>query len=332
MSILDELKIERASRKGAKARIALAGPSGAGKTATALLIADTLNESGRTIVLDTEFGSASLYADDPIYPGGPNLDFDTHNWKKPPYSPVKLTEAIKELSGIYDSIIIDSFSAFWSDAGGLLEMVDAAGKSMKNPMVAWKDVGNPIHYELMRAILKADAHVIVCMRTKTHYDTERDSRGKMKMTRLGLAPVGKDSVVYDMTIAGDIDLNHNMNISKSRCSAVADRLFQPGPGTMEFAEDLAAWLGTNEAIEAEDSMTSEVQEVLDEVPEDDTEAEELCTDEEVDTLMRYLSTQTNVVKNEFVTKFKFTPKDLPKSQFADAKAWAEQLTSTSEKE
>ncbi|MEG0635799.1 MAG: AAA family ATPase, partial [Pseudomonas sp.] len=52
---------KKAERKQAKLRLALAGPSGSGKTFSALLMAKGLG--GRIAVIDTEHGSASLYAD-----------------------------------------------------------------------------------------------------------------------------------------------------------------------------------------------------------------------------------------------------------------------------
>lgn len=60
------LEIKRARRKGTKARIGLVGPSGSGKTFTALRLArGIVGADGRILVLDTEHGSASKYADDP---------------------------------------------------------------------------------------------------------------------------------------------------------------------------------------------------------------------------------------------------------------------------
>src|SRR5690625_5934144 len=52
---------QRASKAQRKARIGLVGPSGAGKTYTALTIAEGLG--GRITLIDTENRSASLYAD-----------------------------------------------------------------------------------------------------------------------------------------------------------------------------------------------------------------------------------------------------------------------------
>ena len=55
------MQFTKATRKKARLRLALTGPSGSGKTMAALMIAKGLG--GRVAVLDTEHGSASLYAE-----------------------------------------------------------------------------------------------------------------------------------------------------------------------------------------------------------------------------------------------------------------------------
>ena len=62
------LQIRRAERKAKKLKAALVGVSGAGKTWTALELAAGLTAGGRTLVIDTERSSSTLYAD--------HFDFD----------------------------------------------------------------------------------------------------------------------------------------------------------------------------------------------------------------------------------------------------------------
>ena len=52
-----------ASKKMAKAKVAMIGPSGSGKTFSALRLARGLTNNGRVGVLDSENNSASLYSD-----------------------------------------------------------------------------------------------------------------------------------------------------------------------------------------------------------------------------------------------------------------------------
>lgn len=80
------IEFKKAHRSKAKLRLAIAGPSGAGKTYSALLIASGIVPLEKVAVIDTESGSADLYAD----LGG--YSTVTIN---PPYSPQKYIEAIR---------------------------------------------------------------------------------------------------------------------------------------------------------------------------------------------------------------------------------------------
>ena len=77
------IEFKKAHRSKAKLRLAIAGPSGAGKTYSALLIASGIVPLEKVAVIDTESGSADLYAD----LGG--YSTVTIN---PPYSPQKYIE------------------------------------------------------------------------------------------------------------------------------------------------------------------------------------------------------------------------------------------------
>ena len=76
LTMMEIVMFKKAERKQAKLRLALSGPSGSGKTTGALLIAKGIG--GKIAVLDTERGSASLYAD--------LCDFDVVELG-PPYTP-----------------------------------------------------------------------------------------------------------------------------------------------------------------------------------------------------------------------------------------------------
>ena len=120
-----------ATKKAAKLRLALVGPAGSGKTYSALAIATGLGS--KIALIDTEHGSAALYAD--------KFAFDTCNLET--FSPDSYVEAIKgaEAEG-YDVIIIDSLSHAWIGKDGALEQVDQATRrsGSKNSYFAWRDV------------------------------------------------------------------------------------------------------------------------------------------------------------------------------------------------
>ena len=102
-----KLQIQKATRTQRKARICLAGASGSGKTMTALRVARGLvGDAGKILVLDTERGSASLYADVTDYDVAelPDYFYDTY------------ISAIKEAGKLgYEALIVDSLSHAWQE-------------------------------------------------------------------------------------------------------------------------------------------------------------------------------------------------------------------------
>lgn len=222
---------KKAVRSQAKLRLALLGPSGSGKTYTALSIAKHLGQ--RVAVIDTERGSASLYA-------GSVADFDVLEPES--FSPATYVKAIKdaEKEG-YDVIVIDSLTHAWSGKGGALEMVDHAAKrsSSANTYMAWRDV-TPEHNALVDAMVSCKAHLITTIRVKTAYELQENDRGKKVPVKIGLEPIQRGGLEYEFTVTGDMDLDHVLTISKTRCSAMDGGVYKK-PG-QNIAEILLTWL------------------------------------------------------------------------------------------
>ena len=230
---------QKAERKQRKLRMALVGPSGSGKTLSALLIASGLGK--KIAVIDTEHGSASIYAD--------KVDFDSCCLTS--FHPNKYVEAISAASKAgYDVLIIDSLSHAWMGKDGELEL---AGKN-KNSFAGWKDV-RPLERKLIETMLTANCHVIVTMRSKTEWTMveKPNTYGNMTMTpeKVGTAPIQTSGIEYEFDIVGDMDCKTNtLSISKSRCSEIqGQQFFQP---SKEVAEVLQAWLEQGAAFNPAD--------------------------------------------------------------------------------
>lgn len=224
------MQFQKAEKRKAKLRLALSGPSGSGKTYSALAVAVHLGE--QVAVIDTENGSASLYAD--------RFDFDVLELQ-PPYDPIRYVQAIESAQAAgYDVLVIDSLSHAWNGKGGCLEMVDDAAKRFGgNKHYAWAEV-TPKHNALVETINRAGMHVIATMRAKTTWAEETDDRGNKSVKRLGLAPVQRDGVEYEFTLHGEMDHDHNMVVSKTRCAALTDAVIDK-PGR-DLADTLNTWL------------------------------------------------------------------------------------------
>ena len=225
---------KKAERKRVKGRIAIEGPTGSGKTFTALSVAQDLAKhyGEKVAVIDTERESASIYADMFAFDV---VELDT-------FSVQNYIAAINAAADAgYGVLVIDSLSHAWAGKGGVLEAVDQAAKRMKNPnsYMAWRQ-GTTIQEDLIESILRYPGHVIVTMRSKMDYVQDKDKDGKTVIRKIGMAPVQRDGLEYEFTIVGDMDVDHNLVITKSRCAELADQVF-PKPGK-NFTGPLIAWL------------------------------------------------------------------------------------------
>jgi DNA polymerase III delta prime subunit len=241
------MQIKRATRQLAHVRIALVGPSGAGKTFTALRIARGLvGPEGRVCVIDTERGSASLYANEPDIAG----EYDVLELTDQ-FSPDVYVKAIKTVTGAgYDVCVIDSLTHAWAGAGGALEMADDVVKRSRsgNSFTAWREV-TPQHNKLVDTILQARCHVIVTMRVKTEWVLEKDEKtGKQVPRKIGLAPIQRAGMEYEFDLVADLDPEHNLVVSKSRCRALTDRVIRRPDG--EIAAALRDWLSSGAPADA----------------------------------------------------------------------------------
>ncbi len=222
--------IKKATKTAARGRIALIGPSGSGKTWTALTVAAALGQ--RVCVIDTERGSASKYSD----------RFDFSVLELDTFAPATYVEALKAVQGAgFDVIVVDSLSHAWMGKGGALEMVDAAAarSNSRNSFDAWRQI-TPQHNRLVDALLACSAHLVVTMRSKTEYVIEEDARGKKVPRKIGLAPVQRDGLEYEFDVVGEMDHDHRLVVTKSRCAELADAVVER-PGA-DLGATLRAWL------------------------------------------------------------------------------------------
>jgi hypothetical protein len=228
------MHFKKATREQAKGRVAIIGPSGAGKTYTMLLLLQMLGK--RIAVIDSERGSASKYAGCTDKTTGVTFDFDVLELES--HSPEAYVQAIQlaEREG-YDAIGVDSLSHAWMGKDGALEQVDKAAKRSQsgNSFTAWRDV-TPKHNALVDALTMCRAHLIVTMRSKTEYVLEEDGRGKKTPRKIGLAPIQRDGLEYEFDVVGDMNHEHDYVISKTRC-AVLDGAVIHKPGA-QLAEAL----------------------------------------------------------------------------------------------
>ena len=219
-----------AVRPSLKARLMLSGPAGAGKTRSGLEIAQVLGE--RILVIDTERESALTYADEFAF---------THLPWHEPFDPRELGQTLVEAAADYDTIMVDSFSHFWTGTGGTLDIADGR-------FGGWK-TARPAQVDAVTGILSAGCHIIICVRSKMEYaaeEVEQNGRKKQVVKKLGMAPQQDGTLEYELNLAAEIDIDHRISVSKSRTTAVpVGRTFAPGHAR-DLAKVYAEWLGSGD--------------------------------------------------------------------------------------
>lgn len=216
-----------------KCHAALVGPSGSGKTLTGLILATELAQGGKVAVIDSERGKAALYADRYQFD---HLVLQDHSAER------YIMGVDAAVSGGYAALLIDSLSHEWAGRGGILESVDRAkanGRNNRNDFAAWADA-TPLHQRAIDAIVGAPLHVIVTMRTKVAYVLETNAQGKQVPRKIGLQPIQRDGVEYEFDVIGEMDQEHNLVITKTRCEALDGKRYAKPDA--QLARTLLDWL------------------------------------------------------------------------------------------
>ena len=226
------------TRKKSKARIALTGASGSGKTLSSLYLAKGIAGSWEKVALiDTEHERGRFYANRSDLGTGEFL----YAALTPPYSPQKYIEYVNQAAeavGEDGVVIVDSFSHAWHNEVGVLDLKsEIAQRPGKNDYTAWNEAGK-IQNNLVNSILSVPCHTIITMRTKMEYAMEVNDRGKTVPVKIGLAPVQRDNTEYEFDIVFQVDRNHMASLSK-------DTTFLDswsGVITESLGEQRGAWL------------------------------------------------------------------------------------------
>lgn len=221
------MELQKASRKKAKIKMGLQGPSGAGKTMSALLIAYGLCGAWDKIaVVDTENHSADLYAHLGDYFVLPLIA---------PFTPERYMQAISkcEQSGI-EVIILDSITHEWDGNGGIL---DIHGAMQGNSYTNWSKV-TPRHNDFVQALLQSPCHVISTIRAKQDYVLV-DKNGKQVPEKVGLKGITRDGMDYEFTVLLEMNCSNYATASKDRTG-----LFNNKPEfipTVDTGKDILQW-------------------------------------------------------------------------------------------
>jgi len=199
------MELIQAQRKQVKLRVGISGPSGFGKTYSALLLAYGMTgDYAKIAIVDTENQSASLYS---------HLGNYNTLSLKPPYEPENYIKAIElcEQADI-EVVIVDSITHEWSGQGGCLNIHEQLGGRFQD----WAKV-SPRHQAFIDKILQSKCHIITTARTKVDYSMDKDSSGRTKVTKHGMKEITREGFEYELTVNFELlNDNHLVSASKDR--------------------------------------------------------------------------------------------------------------------
>lgn len=187
------LNIQPVVRGESKVLLGYSGPSGTGKTLSALYTARGMVSKASEIgFLDTENGRGSFYSD--------KLDgqFQYANLN-PPFSPDRYGQAIKEFqeAGV-KVLVIDSISHEYEGIGGLEDIASSLTANGTERKVAdWKKAKQEHRVKFMNVLMYADMHIICCIRAREKVKIE-DVNGKKEFVPQGMQAVCEKNFLFEM--------------------------------------------------------------------------------------------------------------------------------------
>jgi len=233
------IQFKKADRSSKYLRLMLTGPTGAGKTIGALMLAAGLvrhMENKRVAVFDTEFGRASLKVGNPLIEG---LEFDTFEWdvktqgRRVSYKDFIDVIAAAEEAG-YSVLIIDSCTPEWEDINE--RHAAMTGNSFQN----WGKVKAQFHNKFIESFIHSHIHIIMTARSKMDYLINEDN-GKRTVQKVGLAPQQDSNLPYFCDFLFEIvDRNHAVVAEKDETG-----MWEQAIGlkiTPQMGENIYHWL------------------------------------------------------------------------------------------
>ena len=243
------LQIRPVKREAAKIVLGLCGPSGEGKTFSALLLALGLagGDPSKVGLLDTENRRGSLY-DDIFDDPGKKRPFLIGELN-PPFSPYRYSQAMREFAdkGV-EALVVDSMSHEHEGEGGLEEIAhkpktDGTPRKIADWITAKRE-----HKRFMNTLLYLPCHVVCCFRAREKMDFKNTGPNGQPVS-LGIQPVCEKNVLFEMTASFLL-----RNQGQERDIIKLPKCLEPilgGSGylTVEHGRKLRDWVGGQDPVE-----------------------------------------------------------------------------------
>jgi hypothetical protein len=197
-----KFEVRPAKREHVPLFVGLMGPPGAGKTYSALTLAEGMRAvgGGDPVLIDTEGGRSKKYADMFRFN---RIDFGA------PFRPTDFLAAVRAADATGPcAIILDSASDEHEGEGGVLDWHDAElermagndwGKRERVGQAAWiKPKGD--RRTMISGLLQIKTPLIFCFRAREKVKQIRNERGKMEPTNIGYQPIAPSEIVSAMDV------------------------------------------------------------------------------------------------------------------------------------
>lgn len=258
--------LERGRREQLKARIAVCGPGGTGKTRVALRLAYTLVGDWKKIaILDTEYNRSKMHlkkTDPEIGYIGPEIP---HIPLTPPFEWRKFIDAMNtaERAGM-ECLIIDTFTHEWEGEGGISDLAAEKGGEYHS----WR-LPKKYHSKILERILQSPMHIIVSVRAKTEYVMEevgvkKDGKKKYEVKKIGIRPQQSHDYDYLFDFVFMLQQDHTVQVLKD-----TPELFKGYDGTVtrEVCEKIKGWLIDGEEVRSYTEIKNEAIQYIQEMAE-----------------------------------------------------------------
>lgn len=256
------MEIKKATRQGIKPLGVLYAESGCGKTFSALLLARGMaGPDGKVIVIDSENGRASLYADVPIFGGYDTIDLQE------PFSPARYIEALNlAVNGGADVVVIDSGSHEWEGAGGILDQAaEREHRSGRAGLHNWKEPKFE-HSKFIAAITRSKVPVIVCLRAKYKTRQVKDEKGKTVIIKDDYtSPIQAEDFIFEATWHGEILPDHSLRLTKHSHPSLKECFPVNKPVELKHGEMIAKWCAGSTVQQSTKSPKKQLWEMTSEI-------------------------------------------------------------------
>jgi ABC-type oligopeptide transport system ATPase subunit len=253
-----------AKREKVPLLVGLMGPSGGGKTFTALRLATGIQSvcGGDIYFIDTESRRGLHYADKFKFKHVPfEAPFGSLDYL------FMLQEAVRRGAGV---VIVDSMSHEHEGPGGMIDLQDQIlnkmagdnyGKRQAMQMLAWAEP-KAKRRALINGILQLNCNFIFCFRAKnSSKPTKNPDTGKNEVVAQGFMPIAGDEFVFEQTLnalllpgAGGVPTWHSDAVGERTMIKLPEQFAglrqRNAPLDEKVGERLAKWaMGTPEPVQ-----------------------------------------------------------------------------------